>query len=630
MTSSGSQSGYRRDIDGLRAIAILPVLFYHAKVGLFPGGYIGVDVFFVISGYLIAGIIAREIDDGRFSLLKFYERRARRIMPALMVVLVLTLCAAAYVYFPGDFKKVPPSALMTLAFVSNVGFFMETGYFAGGAETMPLLQTWSLAVEEQFYIGFPLLLILIARFMPTRRFMIIAVIALISFSIAVATQSDGTGSAFYLLPARAWELFVGALLATSAIPKIATRWLREGIAFLGLAAIAYAALFFTHTTTFPGVNALFPVLGSAALIHSAQRTVTGRLLETAPLVGVGLISYSLYLWHWPLIVFTEYIVGQKLSGMQSAAVILVSLIAAFLSWRFVERPFRSSTAFDRAAIFKWTGGSIAIAATFSLGLMATDGWPSRFLPQTLRLDAARGDISPARDICMTGQIGGLRPECSLGAAVAPTAILWGDSHGAELAWALSENFAKRGASLMQRTRGSCPPILGYQTTASGAGCVDFNQNVFETIQANKDLKTVILVAVWAGGAYEGPEDVKRLDQTIRRLRALNRKVILIGAVPPQSFNVPRHLAKLAQAGKPTTEIAVLRPEFPKQTAWLRARYPRWRSLGVTIVEPAEILCKGENCAIARAGQPLYFDAHHLSLSGARLIAGSAQTKAAGL
>lgn len=620
MTSSATPSGYRRDIDGLRAIAILPVLFYHAKVGLFPGGYIGVDVFFVISGYLIAGIIAREIDDGRFSLLKFYERRARRIMPALMVVLVLTLCAAAYVYFPGDFEKVPPSALMTLAFVSNLGFFMETGYFAGGAETMPLLQTWSLAVEEQFYIGFPLLLILIARFMPTRRFMIIAVVALISFAIAVATQSDGTGSAFYLLPARAWELFVGALLATSAIPKIATRWLREGIAFLGLAAIAYAALFFTHTTTFPGVNALFPVLGSAALIHSAQRTVTGRLLETAPLVRVGLISYSLYLWHWPLIVFTEYIVGQKLSGIQSAAVILVSLIAAFLSWRFVERPFRSSTAFDRAAIFKWTGGSIAIAATFSLGLMATDGWPSRFLPQTLRLDAARGDISPARDICMTGQIGGLRPECNLGAAVAPTAILWGDSHGAELAWALSENFAKRGASLMQRTRGSCPPILGYQTTALGAGCVDFNQNVFETIQANKDIKTVILIAFWAGGAYDDPEDVIRLDQTIRNLRALKRKVIVIGAVPPHAFNVPRHLARRAQLGKPSSDIAVLRPEFRQQSAWLRAHYPRWRAAGVTIFEPADTLCKRDYCAISRSGQPLYFDAHHFSLTGARWLA----------
>jgi peptidoglycan/LPS O-acetylase OafA/YrhL len=613
---------YRRDIDGLRAVAILPVIFYHSELGLFPGGYVGVDVFFVISGFLITSIIAREVDAGRFSILGFYERRARRILPALMVMLAFVLCMAAYAFFPGDFAKLPQSALMTTLFVSNVGFFLETGYFAGSAETMPLLHTWSLAVEEQFYLGFPILLILIARFMPTWRIATIGAIALFSFVLAVATQASGSGFAFYLLPTRAWELFIGALLAVGVVPAIKLRWLCEAIAVAGLAAIAYAALLFDKTTVFPGVNALFPVLGAAALILCALGTLVGRVLETRPMVGIGLISYSLYLWHWPLIVFTEYMTDTRLAGGVSVAVISASFAAAYLSWRFVERPFRGQATLDRRAIFRWTGASMMFACAASIILMITSGWPARFSPETVRIEAARSDVSPARTACITDEIGGLRPECTLGASGPPNTILWGDSHGVELAWAIGEQQAKRQASLMQRTRASCPPILGYGPIANAPDCAASNQKIFDMIAANKDLRTVILTGFWADPAYRSGQNPQKLDQTIRALRALNRDVILIGTVPQQPFDVPRHLARLAQNGASTDGVGVTWTKYLGQSAWIRARYPRWRAMGMTIWEPANTLCTVQYCAVMRGGVPLYFDKHHLSLTGARLIARS--------
>ena len=312
---------YRRDIDGLRAIAILPVLLFHAHVPGFSGGYVGVDIFFVISGFLITGIIAREVDEQRFSLVHFYERRFRRIMPALSLMILAVLAAACWLYLPGDIEGVPKSALAATLFASNLWFFTDTGYFAGGADVKPLLHTWSLAVEEQFYIGFPILLMLVARFAARWRGLIVGAIAAISLALAIALQRDTSGFTFYLLPTRAWELFAGALLALGAIPAARARWLREALAWSGLLSVAFAVIFYTRETVFPGITALPPVLGAALLLHSAPGTSVGRLLSMPLFVGVGLISYSLYLWHWPLIVFTEYATDAALTGSTAIAVV---------------------------------------------------------------------------------------------------------------------------------------------------------------------------------------------------------------------------------------------------------------------------------------------------------------------
>lgn len=612
-------TGYRRDIDGLRAVAILPVLFYHAGIDRFSGGYVGVDVFFVISGFLITAIIAREIDARTFSIVDFYERRARRIMPALLAVILFVLAGAALLYLPGDFEGVPRSAILATLFTSNIGFFLETGYFAGGAETMPLLHTWSLAVEEQFYLGFPILLILIARFAPAWRIAIVAGIGLVSFALAVATQTDGSGFAFYLLPPRAWELFVGALLALGAVPTVRSTAWRELVALCGLGAIALAALTFNTNTVFPGVNALFPVLGAAALIHCAQGTWTGRLLGWAPLVWIGLISYSLYLWHWPLIVFTEYATDAPLRGWSSAGVVVLAFVAAILSWRFVEQPFRQRRWIGRKRLFAATATAMTAVGALAAAMLATNGWSSRFSPEVIRMAAARSDVSPRRDACVDSDSERGPAPCVFGDA-RPTALLWGDSHGVEFAWALSREMDS-GEALVQRTRASCPPVLGYDPPGD-PDCARINRQVFDAIRADMGIETVVLAGFWAREDYATPRMARALDETIAALRADGRRVVLIGPVPPQTFDVPRRLAHLARSGSLDEAVGTPRSDLLERTNWVRRHYPRWRALGVTIVDPADTLCGPRNCAIIRDGVPLYFDSHHISVSGARLVLAS--------
>lgn len=610
---------YRRDIDGLRALAILPVLLFHARVPGFSGGYVGVDIFFVISGYLITGIIAREVDENRFSLIRFYERRFRRIMPALALMILTVLAVAAGLYLPGDLEGVPRSALAATLFASNLWFFTDTGYFSGGADVKPLLHTWSLAVEEQYYIGFPILLMLSARIAPRWRTMVVAGIAALSLSIAIAMQRDTSGFTFYLLPARAWELFVGALLALGAVPTVQSRWMREFMAWSGLMTVSLAVALYDRDTIFPGITALAPVLGAAALIHAAPGTSVGRLLGWGPMVGVGLISYSLYLWHWPLIVFTEYATDLPLSGGTRIMVIGAALLAGTASWHFVERPFRDTRRMPAKSIFRFTGAAMAILCLLSLALMAMGGWPARFTPQVLAQMDGQRDFAPTRKRCHDSYLRGA-PSCTLGAAVPPDAMLWGDSHGVELAYALSLAAQTDHRSLVERTTSSCPPVLGYD--AKDPRCAAANRAAFDAIRADPGLKRIYLAAFWANGDFDDPGFVARLDRTIAAIRAEGREVVLIGAVPPQPFNVPRHLAHLARTGRLASAQGVDRAWVEARTVHLRALFTRWQSKGVRLIDPIAALCASGTCLIEQDGRPLYFDSHHLSVAGARRVIGA--------
>ncbi|BBF69060.1 acyltransferase family protein [Sphingomonas bisphenolicum] len=611
-----SAARYRRDIDGLRALAILPVLLFHAHVPGFSGGYVGVDIFFVISGYLITGIIAREVDDGRFSLARFYERRFRRIMPALALMILIVLAGVAWFYLPGDLEGVPRSALAATLFASNLWFFTDTGYFSGGADVKPLLHTWSLAVEEQYYIGFPILLMLLARYAPRWRTGVVAAIAAASLALAIVMQRDTSGFTFYLLPTRAWELFAGALLALGAVPAIRARWLRELVAGLGLLAIALAVALYDRTTIFPGITALAPVLGAAALIHAAPDTRIGRLLGWGPLVGIGLISYSLYLWHWPLIVFTEYATDLPLAGGTRIAVIGAALLAGTLSWRLVERPFRDPRRMPARTIFLFTAAAMSLLCALALTLLAMGGWPSRFGPQVLAQMAGQKDFAPTRKQCHDIFMRNATP-CTLGASVPPDAMLWGDSHGVELAYALSLDAKAQNRSLIERTTSSCPPVLGYE--AKDARCAAANQTAFDAIRADPAIRRIYLAAFWANGDFDDPAFVAKLDRTIAAIRAEGRQVVLIGPVPPQPFDVPRHLAHLAQAGKLAEARGIDRAHVEARTAHLRALFARWQARGVSLIDPVAALCPTGSCAIERDGEPLYFDSHHLSTTGARWV-----------
>ena len=611
---------YRRDIDGLRALAILPVLLFHTHVPGFSGGFVGVDVFFVISGYLITGIIAREIDAGQFSLVRFYERRARRILPALFAMLVFVLVLASWLYLPGDFEAVPKSAVMALAFLSNLWFFANTGYFAGGAETMPLLHCWSLAVEEQFYIGFPLLLWGIARYAPNWRIGVIAGVTAVSLGWALLKAADTDGFAFYMLPPRAWELFAGALLAVGAVPELRSRALREVLALAGLGLILFAVFTYSSATVFPGLNAIPPVLGAALLLHSAPGTRVGALLSSPLPVGIGLISYSLYLWHWPLIVFAEYARDEKLAGIWQLGIIAASFLAAWASWRWIERPFRSPQRFGQKRIFVWSGIGTAVLGAGALALIPLGGWASRFPPEVARFTAAKDDFSPRRAACLSDEIGGARPDCTFGASgAAPAALLWGDSHGVEFAWVLGQEYAAKGQALIQRTRGSCPPLTGF-ARAKDPGCAAFNTDVLDLLAKTPSVATVYLSALWAQGEYrDDPASLARLDATIARLRAMGKRMVVIGPVPPQRWNVPRRLAHAAAFGQNGEMPGAPAADYVRDTAWLTRAYPRWQAEGSGVIDPARALIAGDHSRIVIGGNPLYFDSHHVSLAGARAV-----------
>ncbi len=605
------QAGYRADIDGLRALAIVPVLLFHAGIAGFGGGYVGVDIFFVISGYLITGVIVREIDAGRFSIVHFYERRARRIMPALIVMIAAVLVAAAFFFFPEDLAKMPASAVAATLFVSNIHLFFDVNYFGGGAEIKPLLHTWSLAVEEQFYIGFPILMMLIARFAPQQRKMIVGALTILSFAIAAWTQARGDGFAFYWLPPRAWELFAGSMVALGFAPAAGTR-LRELMALGGVAAIGFAIATYSRTTVFPGVAALLPVLGAAAIIHAGAQTGVARLLAVRPMVAIGLISYSLYLWHWPVIVFAEYAGDAKLSGWQSAAAIALSLGLAIASWRWVERPFRQPGRFGRRAVFGWNGAGMAALCLAALALASTSGWPGRFDAQTLRYLAASKDISPLREACHDADAARGRPVCVLGNARDPDAMLWGDSHGVEYAYALATAPWRKQRGLIQMTHSSCAPVIDY--AMAQPACDAANNAAIAHIRSDRRIRTIYLAAFWSSVAETQPLGYWRaLDATIAMLVRDGRRVVIIGPLPSYAFNVPR---KLAHGG---SVVGMARRELVARTMLLRRIAARWAARDVLFVDPADNICGPIACDVERDGNPFYFDAHHPSLTAARLV-----------
>lgn len=340
---------YRPDIDGLRALAILPVLLFHAKLGC-PGGFVGVDIFFVISGFLISSLILKELGDGTFSLISFWERRIRRIFPALALVVLATLAAGWYLFLPDDFESLGKSVIAQAMLLSNVFFYRQAGYFDTASDTKPLLHTWSLAVEEQFYLLFPLLLIFLAQQRQLSLFKTVIGMTIGTFALCVVGSYSYAWATFYLLPTRAWELFLGALLAMMRGRFAGVVGLpRETAGLLGFSLVCYAIFFYDGDTRFPGLAAIPPCLGTALIIFSSesQLSFVGRILAFKPVVFIGLISYSLYLWHWPILVFSKYTAYDEQSAGLRAALLVASTVLAILSWKYVEMPFRKRWLFHK-------------------------------------------------------------------------------------------------------------------------------------------------------------------------------------------------------------------------------------------------------------------------------------------
>ena len=368
---------YRPEIDGLRAIAVVAVILFHAGFALFGGGFVGVDVFFVISGFLITSIIVEELKTGRFSVLRFYERRARRILPALFTVMAACVPFAYRLLSPDDLKDFAQSLAAICLFASNVLFWGESGYFDTQAELKPLLHTWSLAVEEQFYVVFPLLLLAAWRLGRGVLLALIGAIAVASLFTSVDEVRNFPSAAFYLLPSRAWQLLVGALASlvadrwpSAALRQPAVRLASEAFGWGGMAMIVMALFLFDEQTPFPGLNAALPTVGTVlVLLGASDRTSVGRMLAWRPLVGLGLISYSAYLWHQPLFAFTKHALLADLPTDLAIVLCAVTIVLAYLSWRYVEQPFRNRSSATRHVFSSMDSGSLPLATRCAAACM---------------------------------------------------------------------------------------------------------------------------------------------------------------------------------------------------------------------------------------------------------------------
>tara|TARA_R110001592_G_scaffold56881_4_gene173087 strand:- start:2658 stop:4535 length:1878 start_codon:yes stop_codon:yes gene_type:complete len=353
---------YRADIDGLRAFAVLPVVLFHAGFGLFSGGYVGVDIFFVISGYLITSIISSEIDAGNFSFVKFYERRIRRIFPALYVVVFLSLPFSWWLLTPAQLKDFGQSMVAVTLFSSNILFFLESGYFEAASELKPLLHTWTLAVEEQYYLIFPFLLLFFKRVGWTKSLFLLSL--LLSLMFAFVGDGADPSEQFYMLHYRAWELLAGAAISIFALDKLDFKGWNNSLATIGLLLIGFSVFWMSSATAFPSIYSLAPVLGAFLIIVSGGSYISKNILGNKVLVSIGLVSYSLYLFHQPIIVFFNIFYGGHAPFLGSVAAVLITFGLSYLSYHYIEAPFRGRK-INRGIVF---GGAVgAVLCTLLLG-----------------------------------------------------------------------------------------------------------------------------------------------------------------------------------------------------------------------------------------------------------------------
>jgi peptidoglycan/LPS O-acetylase OafA/YrhL len=627
---------YRADIDGLRAVAVLAVVFYHFGIGGIAGGFVGVDVFFVISGFLITGIIQREIEQDRFTFAGFYERRIRRIFPALFVVLAATLLTGYFILLPSDLVLLGKSTLATLAFGSNVLFWRTSGYFDTTSELNPLLHTWSLAVEEQFYIGLPILLILVFRYAKSSLRPVLIAGILISLLACLWVQGLRPTAAFYLSPFRAWELLLGAYLAVGNLPLVTKSWMRESLAWLGLFLLVISIVFIKAGPEFPGWHALGPVLGTGLLIYAGGSglTVVNSLLSVKPVVFIGLISYSLYLWHWPVLVFMNYLNGIEPLGMLALVGILVSIVLAVFSYCYVETPFRV----NRMALnFKWltifTVSSSILLIILSSAILLTNGAPRRFNDDVAFLDSEIATDIKFSSCESIGLMNGKpNPNCMIGAKVPEkiSVVIWGDSHALALAPAFDIAFKERGISALLVFDSACMPLLNL-INEFNSSCHINNEKTFNYLASNKKIKLTILAATWISyseknGFYSvksingdyGNELVfpQAFDKTIAELDRKSKDIWVIGQIPW----APDHLRDLA------LRLAFNNP-MPKETGTAEVidRLNVFNNTvlknrnNITFSNPTEVLCPNRSCVYLYEGKPIYRDASHLSLYGAIYI-----------
>jgi peptidoglycan/LPS O-acetylase OafA/YrhL len=629
---------YRPEIDGLRAIAITSVILFHAWSSTFPGGFVGVDIFFVISGYLITSLIVKEREDGHFSFASFYARRARRILPAFLAMTLVSTIGAIVMFLPHDLAVYGRMVIYALLFGANFRLAASPGYFHDSMQENPLLHMWSLSVEEQFYAVWPILLILMARFIPTRRkFMTVALCAASLIAAEVLVQI-WPKSAFFHLPTRGWELLVGAMLAMGLFPKIGNNIAANVLSLGGLCLMIAPLFLYTKETAFPGVAALAPVLGAAFLIQGTegQRGRITASLSSKPVVFIGLISYSLYLWHWPILAFATYALARPLQPSEASLCVLIAFAAAVFSWRYVEQPFRKRSAGPLRVFPVLKGFSVPAltpsgyaALTLTVILIAfgsffqkSKGAPWRLAPEVRRL--TENHVPWLSDICISEKRtkGNNLTECQFG-DTSTNVIVWGDSHSQHYLPVFVKAFGHGRAYITY----GCSPLKEESGSGQPADCQSNNRHVLNEILRLKP-KIVIMASYWNAPELHyrmrgRPTDFAQIILgTVNILTDAGIKVVLMGQVPEMNTSSYKCITRFNFLGLADCDDGVPREEAE------RAQFNAYQALtaiaqsnpNVFLFRPYLYTCDQTRCFASRDDSILYFDNNHLTAAGALALA----------
>lgn len=607
---------YRPDIDGLRSVAVLSIFLFHIDPHWVPGGYVGVDIFFVISGFLIGGIVHGQLSAGNFSIVNFYERRFRRIIPALFAMLLVVTAFGYFFLFPAIYADFAKSSIASALSVSNIYFWQTTNYFGLDGHSKPLLHTWSLGVEEQFYIIFPLMLWALFRWWPKRLTLVVVAVALASFLLSAVGAYTSPSGTFYLLPTRAWELLLGFMLVLMPATFLNNAALRTTLSLAGAAAILFAFVYYDNDTPFPGMAALAPCLGSALIIATGGGgpTPVSRLLAMKPFVWVGLISYSLYLWHWPLIVLLrEAVPVNYFTPVQGVGVLIAGLMLGYLSWRFVEQPFRSG-AISRRAIFTGTAGGAALISAICLAVISGGGLPGRFDPKVARMAEAieyTGHTVYPHGTCFLDGYDLSKadedPCLKLDPARQNIAIV-GDSHAEHLWYGLKQTLPE--INFIPATVSGCTPRLNPlpHDLERCRKPIDF---VLRNYLPAQSVDLVLLAANWQA------DDLPRVKELTDWLDDNNIPVVLVGPIAAYETQAAKLIA-----------LSYLKDDPGLPDRFMQARQVRLDARfvdfaqreGFPYISAYRAICPDQCQRLAANGMPLQYDTAHLTDEGSLFMA----------
>ncbi len=649
---------YRPDVDGLRAVAVLLVILFHMNAEWVPGGFIGVDIFFVISGFIITSAIYPQMSANEFSFNLFYVKRIKRILPLFYLVVCTSLLFAYWMYTPNDFSSFADSWRYASSFIANIYFEKHSGYFAPTSETLPLLHTWSLSIEEQFYFVWPAVLIISTRYLSkpaSAAFIILSLVGLVGYSQYLTITAPEKG--YYFIQSRAFELLIGALLAIVSVNKslkgLLPSYFLHLLGIIGLVSAIFFAWTLNESDSFPGINALWVALSTCLIILSGenQRSIVSRILSVRPIVFMGRLSYSLYLWHWPVLAFYRYYYID-FTVMDAVVCSLITLVLSVVSWRFFETMLRHLPMKKRWVYLFYLILPITISVIAAKNIARHDGYPQRFPNTALKLynesTSSFDDQKP-----FLRQVEGYAPfePYVIGDSSTPiSTFIWGDSHAGHYRSFIDEMGKQENFSSLFGGIGGCPPLLGVDLLKYGepeSDCTYLNQQLARLITAEKPNR-VFIAARWAmyaettrslgekgsrvflGDASDYSESVANsrralelgLRRTITRLLENNVTPVILEQVPDYSFKpsncwFKKELYSWMQDVSCDIDRKIVDARFAfvnQLFANLKSDFPEVQFISVT-----DVLCDDKLCRSKINGVPLYEDNNHLNADGARAI-----------